>query len=249
MEVLDLGLVEYGKALEIQERVAGELREATRVRSSAKISAPPPNKQEKLICCEHPLVITLGRGLESRSDILDQSAPVFEVNRGGRATLHLPGQAVVYPILNLNSRGRDLHAYLRILELGLIQTLADFRIKACVIPGKTGVWVGQKKIASLGVAVKEWVTTHGIALNVNCDLTQFSKIRPCGFSSDVMTSVIEEMPLRYKQEWVQAMDRLFKDVKGRLLENLKPLLERESLKLSEEETLQMTGPNDVESRD
>ena len=115
---------------------------------------------------------------------------------------------------------------MRRLETAIIETLADFRIEAVAREGKTGVWVehsrngGEKKIASLGVAVKKWVTYHGLALNVTCDLALFKNLNPCGFSSDVMTSVTQEMPASYTATWNLNSEKLYKRVKTRLVENL-----------------------------
>lgn len=208
MIVHDLGLIEYGKALKIQE--------ATR---DAIISGAG---DDTLLICEHPNVITVGRAMGSISEVFSKDIPVFEVSRGGRATLHLPGQVVIYPILDLKKRGRDLHGYMRSLEEAIIATLGDFRINASRIEGKTGVWVtdGSKKIASLGIAVKKWVSYHGIALNVICDLKIFSCLSPCGFDSKVMTSVDQELGDEYRKVWALDKVRLFKNVKTRLVENL-----------------------------
>lgn len=179
MLVRDLGLIEYSAALDIQEHVRDEI-----------ISG---QGEEVLLICEHPKVITVGRALGSNDEVFETDIPQFEVSRGGRATLHLPGQIVIYPILDLKKRKRDLHGYLRLLEEAIISTLADFGINAVRLEGKTGVWVdgGTKKIASLGVAVKKWITSHGLALNVSCDLKSFGALNPCGFKSNVMTSVDE----------------------------------------------------------
>src|ERR1700722_10746985 len=133
MLVRDLGLVEYGEALCIQETVRDEVISKT--------------SDETLIVCEHPQVITIGRAPGSASEVFGTTIPIFEVSRGGRATLHLPGQVVVYPILDLNKRGKDLHAYMRLLEEAIINTLKDFRVEATRCEGKTGVWIdGKRKI-------------------------------------------------------------------------------------------------------
>jgi lipoate-protein ligase B len=141
-----------------------------------------------LLIGEHPPVITCGRGTHAEN-LLTPDIPIVEIERGGDVTYHGPGQLVGYPILKLEGKNRDLHGYLRSLETLLIQTLAEFQIAGSTKPGLTGVWVDDKKIASIGVAVKKWVTYHGFALNVNTDLTQFSTINPCGLSADTMTSM------------------------------------------------------------
>ena len=149
---------------------------------------------DRLIFVEHPEVYTFGR--RSRPpDRLVGKANTFEVERGGEATYHNPGQLVCYPILRLVDGERDLHLHLRRLEHTLIDVLGDFGIRAIQRPGATGVWIEGKnlKIASIGVAVSGWITYHGSALNVNNDLTGFSNISPCGFSSEVMTSMKKEL--------------------------------------------------------
>ena len=118
--------------------------------------------------------------------------PVFETNRGGQATYHGPGQLVGYPILDLRARGRDLHCYLRKLEDLLIDLLEEFGIEGSKVEGKTGVWVQDRKIASIGVGVRKWVTMHGFALNVASDLSGFLNIIPCGLSGVRMTSISSE---------------------------------------------------------
>ena len=171
MFVRDLGLIAYADGLKVQETTRDAVIEGTGL--------------ETLLVCEHPKVITVGRALGSGGEVFSKDIPVFEITRGGRATLHLPGQVVIYPIIDLRKREKDLHGFMRTLEEGIITTLGDFRIQADRVDGKTGVWVreGSKKIASLGIAVKKWVTYHGLALNVTCDLRAFSALSPCGFDS------------------------------------------------------------------
>ena len=147
-------------------------------------------------------------------------------------TLHLPGQVVVYPVLDLKKRGRDLHGLMRQMEEAIILTLADFRMEAMRVPGKTGVWVEDRKIASLGIAVKNWVSYHGLAVNVDCDLKEFQKIEPCGFSPNVMTSVKKEMSEGYKKVWDVDARPLVRNIKERLIENLKECLSVDAMKVS-----------------
>jgi lipoyl(octanoyl) transferase len=146
---------------------------------------------ESVILLEHEPVYTIGRLLDKSSlRVIDQLPyPVFETNRGGQATYHGPGQLVGYPILDLRVRGRDLHRYLRKLEDLLIDLLLEFGIKGQKVEGKTGVWVEDRKIASIGVGVRKWVTMHGFALNVASDLSGFLNIIPCGLSGVRMTSI------------------------------------------------------------
>jgi lipoyl(octanoyl) transferase len=163
-------------------------------------------QDEKLECClrtaaetilllEHEPVYTIGR-LPDKSSLRVPGRlpyPVFETNRGGQATYHGPGQLVGYPILDLRVRGRDLHVYLRNLENLLIDLMADLGIHASRIEGKTGVWINDRKIASIGVGVRKWVTMHGFALNVSSDLGGFQHITPCGIANVQMTSISREL--------------------------------------------------------
>lgn len=156
-----------------------------------------------LIFCSHPHVVTTGRKTQ-QGDVTSWDGPVIEISRGGRATYHGPSQLVVYPIYNLDFDGKkDIHAYLRKLEQAIVDTLIHYQIEAV---GKslqeksadqntiqkeeeTGVWVGRQKIASLGIAVKKWVSFHGAAINLDEDPRAFMGMKPCGFSSDVMVSL------------------------------------------------------------
>jgi len=185
--VVDLGCRSYGAVLELQRslcrrRVAGELGE------------------DVLLLVEHDPVVTLGRGTRTTSLPLPPAAlaarglEVFEVERGGDVTLHGPGQLVGYPIVDLGGWRRDLHWYLRSLEAALIRGLEALAIPADRNPGKTGVWTEGRKIASIGIHVKQWVTMHGFALNVTSDLSLFDLIVPCGIPGVSMTSVRRERP-------------------------------------------------------
>lgn len=151
--------------------------------------------EENILLLEHEPVYTIGRRLDKSSlgNTAQLPYPVFETNRGGQATFHGPGQLIGYPILDLRVRGRDLHRYLRTLEVVLIDFVAEFGVEARRIEDKTGVWVGNRKIASIGVGVKKWITMHGFALNVSRDLTGFSHITPCGLADVTMTSISLEI--------------------------------------------------------
>ena len=150
-------------------------------------------KQEYLLMVEHPPVITLGRRRDSLSNVLnDDNIDVVSVERGGDVTYHGFGQLVVYPILYLREDERDLHRYMRNLEQAIIDVLMCYDINGVRISGQTGVWVEDRKIASIGIACRRWVTFHGLALNVTTDLTSFLKINPCGFDASVMTSMSNE---------------------------------------------------------
>lgn len=141
-----------------------------------------------LLLLEHPHVFTVGRR-GTIQNVCSEEIPIYEIERGGDVTYHGPGQLVGYPIVSLQHRARDLHLYLRDLEEVIIGSVSEFGIKAEKHPGHTGVWVGKNKLASIGVAVRSWVTYHGFALNVNTDMSYFERIRPCGLDSSVMTSM------------------------------------------------------------
>jgi len=146
-----------------------------------------------LLLVEHPHVVTMGTSGKPEN-ILSKRFPVYEVERGGDVTYHGYGQLVGYPIIDLTPRDKKVGRYVRDLEAMLIETLDHFGISAQRIEGRTGVWIGeQKKIASIGVAVRSWITFHGFALNVSTDLSCFSTINPCGYESGVMTSITEQL--------------------------------------------------------
>jgi lipoate-protein ligase B len=149
---------------------------------------------DTLLLVEHDPVITLGRKLHASQNVLAAGDwDVFQTERGGDATYHGPGQLVGYPLLALREPERDLHRYLRALEGWLIAVLADFNLLATRESGLTGVWANGRKLASLGVAVRRWVTYHGFALNVSTDLAHFEGLHPCGLSSQMMGSMSEAL--------------------------------------------------------
>ncbi len=170
--LLDLGRREYGQVWEIQKQLLA-------ARASDKIS-------DTLVLVEHEPVITLGRKT-TPENFRPQDIPVFQVERGGNATFHGPGQLVGYPIIKLADP--DVHKFVRQLEEVIIRTATDFEVTAGRKEGHTGVWSGGKKLASIGVAVTNWVTFHGFALNVNTDLSYFRLIKPCGLDPEAMTSM------------------------------------------------------------
>jgi lipoyl(octanoyl) transferase len=182
LEVIQAGRVPYDQALEWQRRLAGE-----------RISGVLPH--DVLLLLEHPAVVTLGRGSHGEHLLDPGGIDVVEVERGGDVTYHGPGQLVGYPIIDLTGHRRDLHWYLRTLEQVLIDALATLEIPAERRAGFTGVWTrgGGRKIASIGVHVKQWVTWHGFALNVTTDLTAFNRIVPCGIAGVEMTSIEREV--------------------------------------------------------
>lgn len=153
---------------------------------------------DTLLLVEHPHVFTLGRRRDAATNVLAPGdVEVIEIERGGDVTYHGPGQIVAYPIVLLGDGERDLHRYLRNLEDAVIATCARFGLAADREPGKTGVWCGpaeqRRKLCSMGIACRRWVTFHGLALNVTTDLSYFGRINPCGFESRVMSSMAEQL--------------------------------------------------------
>ena len=147
-----------------------------------------------LVLTEHDPVITLGRGTPPGS-VVAAGVPVVEIERGGEATYHGPGQLVAYPILELPEGRRDLHRYLRDLEEVVIGLLGEFSLEGQRRVGWTGVWVGERKICSIGVAVRRWVTFHGLALNLHTDLQAYRTFQPCGLDPNVMTRLADHVEL------------------------------------------------------
>lgn len=143
---------------------------------------------DMLVIVEHEAVVTLGRR-GNWDNIHRHDLPIYEIERGGDVTYHGPGQIVAYPIIKLDERNLSIHDYLRLLEKILIRTLSWFGVTGEVTCHQTGVWVGDMKIASIGIAISRWVTYHGFALNVNTDLKEFARINPCGLPPDSMTSL------------------------------------------------------------
>jgi lipoyl(octanoyl) transferase len=172
---------------------------------------------DTLLVVEHPHVFTLGRRREAKQNVLAPgNVEVVEIERGGDVTYHGPGQLVAYPILLLREEDdeRDLHAFLRNLEEAVIETCARVGVTADREPGKTGVWTTtelcRKKLCSMGIACRKWVTFHGLALNVTTDLSYFARINPCGFEATVMTSLdrlVEVDPARVKAALVEELGR------------------------------------------
>ena len=155
---------------------------------------------DTLLLVEHPHVFTLGRSRAAVANVVAPGdVPVIEIERGGDVTYHGPGQIVAYPIVLLREGPeRDLHQFLRNLEQAVIRTCARFGLVADREAGKTGVWTGtdqRKKLCSMGIACRKWVTFHGLALNVTTDLAYFHRINPCGFESDVMRSLASYVPV------------------------------------------------------
>ncbi len=183
LHVRRLGVVAYSEALELQKSLV-EQRKADEI-------------PDQLIFLEHPPVITLGvRSRNERSHVLEtpaglaaQGVELFETGRGGDVTYHGPGQLVGYPILDLKPDRCDVHRYVRDLEETLIRAVATFGVTAGRSPGLSGAWVGEDKLAAIGVRIARWVTSHGFALNVTTNLQHFSLIVPCGISGKGVTSL------------------------------------------------------------
>src|SRR5204863_7445735 len=176
-----LGRMEFADALLLQEELLAQKQEDRSL-------------EDELLLLEHEPVYTIGR-TPNKSSLLGSAHlphPLFAINRGGQATYHGPGQLMGYPIIDLRNCGQDLHRYLRWLEDLLVKTLAAAGIAATTRAGLTGVWVENRKIASIGVGVRHWITMHGFALNVCGDLSPFDQIVPCGISNMTMTSIEKE---------------------------------------------------------
>jgi lipoyl(octanoyl) transferase len=200
MNILLPGRLTFEAALALQEQLVARLQRG--------------ESEETLVLLEHEPVYTIGRTRDRSSLCEDLPHAVFETNRGGQATYHGPGQLTGYPILDLNKRGRDLHHYLRFLEEYLIHFSAGFGITAHRREGLTGVWVGERKLASLGVGVRKWISMHGFAINILATSTiAFSNITPCGLAGVEMTSLERESgaPVDFESA-LQEASRLFEEM-------------------------------------
>src|SRR5256884_4711211 len=176
-----LGRIEFADGLALQEEIVAKKRKDRSL-------------GDELLLLEHEAVYTIGR-TPDKSSLLGSAHlphPLFAINRGGHATYHGPGQLMGYPIIDLRRCGQDLHRYLRWLEQLLIELLVDYGITASRRESLTGVWIEDRKIASIGVGVRHWITMHGFALNVCGDLSPFNYIIPCGINNVAMTSMEKE---------------------------------------------------------
>jgi lipoyl(octanoyl) transferase len=179
MKILTPGRISFESALDLQENLVAEVQAG--------------RAEETLVLLEHEPVYTIGRTRDRSSLRPNLPHPVFETNRGGLATFHGPGQLVGYPILELGRRGRDLHRYLRFLEDLLIELSAGYGVAAQNREALTGVWVGPRKLASLGVGVRKWISMHGFAINISRESTRpFAHITPCGLAGVEITSLSHE---------------------------------------------------------
>jgi lipoyl(octanoyl) transferase len=181
LDVRWLGRMAFADALDLQEQLVARKR-------------IDHSLGDELLLLEHEPVYTIGRtpNQSSLRGAAHLPYPLFPINRGGQATYHGPGQLIGYPIIDLRNCGQDLHRYLRWLEDLLVETLAEIGLRATTRSGLTGVWVDNRKIASIGVGVRHWITMHGFALNVCGDLSPFAQIVPCGIANVAMTSIEKE---------------------------------------------------------
>ena len=216
--LLDLGSRDYAEVWNLQRKLL-ELR----VRKAIP---------DTLVLVEHPHVFTVGKGIAGEVPATVEGVPVFRIERGGQWTYHGPGQLVGYPILDLDARQRDIHGFLRNMEESIIRALAKFGI-AGERGEQTGVWVRRKKIASIGAAVRNWVTFHGVALNVNTDLNYFQMITPCGFPGSTMTSM----------KALLGREMGFGQVKNEVHRSFEEVFDMRLRRISELEALELAPPS------
>lgn len=229
--VARLGRMGYVEALELQRAVARD-----------RITGQIP--QDVLLLVEHPPVVTLGRSSKQKNMISSpdflaaKGVELFEVERGGDVTFHGPGQLVGYPIIDLKRHKQDLHWFLRSVEEAIIRTLSRYRIPGERNTGYTGVWTKGRKIASIGVHARDWVTWHGFALNVTTNLSYFDLIVPCGIDGVEMTSVAREIALRGDTAWA-SVESVGEDAAaefGRVFDLTPVSVERSSLIAQQQES-------------
>ena len=183
-KVFDLGLIEFEQAWHFQKALLSQVKEGTLTSA--------------LILCQHYPVITLGRLSDKRNILAPQDelkakgVEIFQIERGGDVTYHGPGQLIAYPIFNLQLLKKDIHLFLRQLEEVIIDLLSDFGVMGLRQPGLTGVWVNKNKIASIGIAIKNWINFHGLSINIKKDdLSGFRMIKPCGMDIEMTSLEIE----------------------------------------------------------
>lgn len=198
--VKDLGLCDYNEALLSQENTRSQL-----IKNSGK---------NTLFLLEHNHTYTLGKN-GNPNNILNKNCELFQTDRGGDVTYHGPGQLVGYPIINLKTMGLGIRSYVSNIEQLLINVLYDYGINASIKKGLTGVWIEDRKIASIGIRVSQWITTHGFALNVNTDMNYFSNIISCGIDNVSMTSMEKELNKKIsisdvKQSTINHFNDIFK---------------------------------------
>lgn len=222
----NLGLIDYMEAWDLQKEISES-------RYNKKIN-------DVLFLLEHPHTYTLGKvadrkNLVSSEDyLIKNKISVYDIDRGGDITYHGPGQIVGYPIIDLNEWQKDTHKYLRALEEVIIRTCAFYGLNCGRVPKYTGVWIGDRKIAAIGIKVSRWITMHGFAFNINTDLSLFSGIIPCGISDKEVTSLSKELGERIE----------INEVKSLLVKNFKEVFGYDLLTtLSKEELFHYNFPN------
>jgi lipoyl(octanoyl) transferase len=201
VSVKNLGLIDYQEAWDFQENLFKKAIDLKIAKRNGETDEIPENH---LLFCQHPHVFTLGKSgnpenlLLNETELIQQQASYYKINRGGDITYHGPGQLVVYPIFDLEQFFTDIHKYMRFLEEAVILTLKDFGIESGRVDGLTGVWIdgdskNARKICAMGVKSSRWVTMHGIGFNINTDLNFFSHIIPCGIDDKAVTSMQREL--------------------------------------------------------
>ncbi len=208
----DLGLLDYKVAWDYQEELFKSVVDIKLKNRNENLELPTPNY---LLFCQHPHVFTLGKSgsldhlLVQEDELVQKQASFYKINRGGDITYHGPGQLVAYPILDLDNFFTDIHKYVRFLEEAVIRTCADFGVSATRIEGLTGVWITEgmpRKICAIGVKSSRWVTMHGLALNVNTDLSYFGNIVPCGIDDKAVTSL--QMEIGHEVSMLEVAEKL-----------------------------------------
>jgi len=205
--LVNLGLTEYGKVYQLQKKLVAE----------RQIDRCP----DTLIICEHPPVFTIGRTGSATNVVVDEKIyraagiELIHIDRGGDITYHGPGQLVAYPVLDLKNYGKDVHKYLRKLEEVIIRLLSKFDVKGERKEGYTGVWVRGEKLAAIGIGLSKWVSYHGVAFNVDPDMSHFSMIVPCGLKQAKVTSLSATTGKQLcvdealKQKFIESFEEVF----------------------------------------
>jgi lipoyl(octanoyl) transferase len=213
VECIDLGLIDYKEAWDLQEKL---FQKTVQQKIDIRNGNTSTETSNYIIFCEHPHVYTLGKSgseenlLLNAEQLSEKEAVYYKINRGGDITYHGPGQLVVYPILDLDYFFTDIHKYMRFLEEVVISTLKEFGIESGRYEGLTGVWIEAetpraRKICAMGVKSSRWVTMHGIGFNINTDLNYFSHIIPCGIDDKAVTSMKQELGIPISMEKVIAV--------------------------------------------
>lgn len=214
----NLGLISYKEAWDYQTKLFEEIIAVKLANRGVPVEAQTPTPNY-LLFCQHPHVYTLGKSgdaghlLLQEEQLKKKGIEFYHINRGGDITYHGPGQLVVYPVIDMENFFTDIHKYLRLLEEGVIQAIAEYGIAGGRIEGLTGVWINAdvpekgRKICAMGVKTSRWVAMHGLALNVNADLTYFNNIVPCGIPDKAVTSIEAETGKKVSMEEVEAILR------------------------------------------